>query len=497
MATQSDAANLLASQYNVVLPDPKTFSDLGNAERLVDLHRGNIRFCAEWDKWLVWDTKRWAPNIDGAIIRIAVDTIRSMYLHASKLTEAASQADEPEIREKYTAAAAALTAWGRKSESRGKIEAMAKLAEAMPGIPVAPAALDNNPWHINCENGTFNLNSMALEPHNPDDMITRLAPVAYDPDAGFELWNKFLDRILPDPDVQAFVQRALGYSITGVTTEEKLFFPYGPTGTGKSTLLRAVAAAIGDYATTADFGTFLAQDRTGRPNEDLARLNGRRFVVSVEVDQGQKMAESLIKQVSGGDVMTARFLYGQSFTFLPVFKLWLAANNRPRVRDDDDAIWRRIVQIAFDQQIPEDEQDGDVKSALADPAVAGPAVLLWLIEGCRMWKRDGLHPPESVRTTTTEYREEMNPLTEFLEESCVIHPLARSENPAMWQEYLDWAKRNMNGRALGRKNFTQRLELVANVQLHRNGQGRFWEGIGLLRHVSPSQQSMGEIDGHA
>lgn len=480
-SSSKDAADHLADEFGVVLPDSKSFSDLGNAERLIADHTDRIRFCHEWDKWLVWDACRWAPNIDGAIYRLAVQTIRGMYTHAGKLTIAAAQMDNIEARLKYVTASEALTAWARKTESRGRIEAMVFLARSLPGIPAAPSLLDRNPWQLNCRNGTLDLVHLELLPHDPADMITKLAPVDYDPDATFRAWDTFLERILPDELVRGFVQRSLGYSLTGVTTEEKLFFPYGPTGTGKSTLLRAVGAAMGDYAANTDFGTFLAQDRTGKPNDDIARLNGRRFITSIEVESGQKLAESLVKQVTGGDVITARFLYGHSFEFVPVFKLWLAANNRPRVRDDDDANWRRIIQIAFDQQIPESEQDGDVKLALADCDVAGPAVLAWLAEGCRLWQLYGLNIPDAVRATTKEYRDEMDPLADFVEEKCVLHYQARCENPSLWAAYNQWANSYNVKRPLGRKNFTQRMGTLEGVEFHRNGSGRFWQGIGLAK----------------
>jgi P4 family phage/plasmid primase-like protien len=293
------------------------------------------------------------------------------------------------------------------------------------------------------------------------------------------LWDTFLARILPDRELRAFVQRATGYSCTGDTREEALFFPHGPTATGKSTFLSAIAATLGDYAATADFETFLHRARlTGGPRNDIARLVGKRFVVSLEVDDGKHLAEALIKQLTGGDVVAARFLHKESFEFVPQLKLWLAANDRPLVRDDDDALWRRILQIPFTEQIPKAEQDPSVKARLRNPADAGAAILAWIVQGCLAWQRQGLEVPAVVRDTTAAYRKEMDPLGEFLAECCTQDPKARVKKTALWAAYQDWAKPG-GGRRLGRNKFTERLR-QRGFDEWSDGNARFWLGVGLV-----------------
>ncbi len=484
MTTPSEAVDALALTYGITIPTKASFSDLGNADRLVAFAGSIARYSHEREKWYIWDLRRWSPNSDGEIYRLATDTIKQMYKDAALLADAASKIDDIDQRQATIIASEGLAQWGRKTESRSRIEAMIFLARSRPHIPILLSELDQDPWAFNCWNGTIDLRDGSIKPHAQADLITRVSPAEYEPTATYQLFDDFINRILPDSAVREFVQRSLGYSITGMINEEKLFFPYGPTGTGKSTLLRSVGAAMGDYAATADFGTFLQQDRGGKPTSDIARLAGRRFVTSIEVDEGQKMAEALVLQLTGGDVVTARFLYGDSFEFIPTFKLWLAANNRPRVRDDNDANWRRITQIPFAVQIPEDERDSTIKQSLTDPLIAGKAILAWLVRGCQDWLAIGLSVPEPVKVTTQEYREEMNPLAEFLDECCVFHHQARCDNGPIFQEYLQWAKTNNVTRPLGRKNFTQRLERIPDIVNHRNGHGRFWEGIGLLRDTS-------------
>jgi putative DNA primase/helicase len=196
--------------------------------------------------------------------------------------------------------------------------------------------------------------------------------------------------VLPTPALRTFVQRVAGYCLTGDTSDEKFFFAHGPTGGGKSTLLGALRRTWGNYATTADFSTFTVHRHQDRPREDIARLHGSRLVVSVEVTDGTRLAEGLVKTLTGGDHVAARFLYERTFEFLPQFKLCIAANNRPTVRDDDDAMWRRLVEIPFPQSLPREERDPSVKATLMDPSIAGPAILAWAVEGAASWFVDGL-----------------------------------------------------------------------------------------------------------
>ena len=283
---------------------------------------------------------------------------------------------------------------------------MISLARSEPGIPVTPRELDSDPWLFNVVNGTIDLRTGQLREHRREDMITMLAPVVFDPKARNTIWESFLDRVLPDPALQGFVQRAAGYSVTGDCSEEVLFFPYGSTQTGKSTLLRALAKTFGDYAMTADFGAFLARDRNaGGPRNDIAAMSGKRMVVSVEVDPGQRMGEALVKQLTGGDDVRARFLFQESFEFAPTFKIWLAANDRPHVRDDDDAIWRRILQIPFDARISEEERNPAIKAHLCDPESAGAAILAWCNRGAWTGSLSALWSPtpsEPLRQSTAK-----------------------------------------------------------------------------------------------
>ena len=260
-----------------------------------------------------------------------------------------------------------------------------------------------------------------LIPHDPEHMITKILPVTYDPEANRPLWQKFIDEVTGgNDDIKKFLQVAIGYSLTGDIGEEKLFFVHGPAATGKSTFLEAIKSVMGEYSRTADFEAFLKRSNTGGPRNDIARLAGSRFVTSIEVDEGKKLAEGLVKMITGGDTISARFLYKESFEFTPQLKLFLAANHAPQVDSEDEAMWRRIVRIPFDEVIPVEKRDPALKKMLKDIVYMGPTILNWAIEGCIIWQKEGLMVPDVLKEATSKYREDMDPISEFLEERCIF-----------------------------------------------------------------------------
>src|SRR5262249_6335327 len=236
----------------------------------------------------------------------------------------------------------------------------------------------------------------------------------------------------------AFVQRWAGYCLTGDTSEEKFVLGHGATSSGKSTLLSAMRSAWGDYAAVADFTSF-TEARGDGPKEDLARLAGKRLVISIEVKDGTRLAEGLVKWLTGGDVIAARRLYERTFEFAPQFKLLLAANSRPRARDDDDAMWRRVLEVPFTQSLPEAERDSKVKATLCDPSQAGAAILAWAGWGLLAWRRVGLAIPDAVRGATTAYRAGMDPLGGFVKDAGVIEKAAWVSAHELRNSSAGWA----------------------------------------------------------
>ena len=211
----------------------------------------------------------------------------------------------------------------------------------------------------------------------------------------------------PNPETRSFLQRAAGYSLTGITDEEALLLLHGPTATGKSTFLGALRCALGDYAAFTSSDTFMARSRGGQIRNDVARLDGVRFVVASECNRGDRLDAGQLKSMTGGDVVVARYLRQEFFEFKPQCKIWMAVNDRPLVSADDGAMWRRIHEVPFTSQVCESERSAAIKNRLQDIELSGPAILRWAVDGCLAWQQRQLDPPEEVRAATLAYREQM------------------------------------------------------------------------------------------
>lgn len=443
-------------------------TDLGNAERLVDAHGPELRHVAGIG-WLAWDGRRWAPDADGAVVRAAKETVRAIYDEAARL-------EDDDARR-------ALAAHAVKSESRARLEAMVALAESEERVIAVATDLDAHPLLLNVENGTVDLATGDLRERRPKDMLTRFAPVAYEPDARDEAWERFLERTTGgDQELAGFLRRAAGYTLTGDTGEEVLFFAHGPEATGKSTLLEAKKAMLGDYAATADFETFIARRGDAGPRADIARLAGARLVTSLEVEEGKRLAEGLIKQLTGGDTVAARFLYGATFEYRPAFKLWLAANARPQVSANDGAIWRRIVQVPFVEQVPAHERDPNLKAHLKTDPGARSAILAWAVRGCLEWQRDGLAVPARVREYTADYRRENDLAAEWIEACCLLEASATTSARELRTSYEVWSEGN-GEKPVSPKAWGDALR-ARGCERARHRSGRVWRGIELAGGVT-------------
>jgi putative DNA primase/helicase len=443
------------------------FTDSGNAERLAALHNTTLRYCVPWRAWLTWDDARWARDATGEVMRLAKQTVRAFHQQAFRI------ADE-------TQRTAALK-WAIRSESAPALLNMVRLAQAHSPLPVVPADLDSDPWLLNCLNGTLDLRTGTLRPHDRADLITKLAPVAYDATAEHETWTRFLhDATDGDVGLQRFLQRAAGYTLLGRASEEVFFLIHGEGATGKSTFVSAVQKTLGDYAMTADFEAFLAKRGDAGIRNDIARLAGARLVVSIEVDEGRRLAEGLVKTLTGGDTIAARFLYGEFFEFVPQFTLVLACNHAPRVNAQDAALWRRIARIPFVHVVPPEDRDPTVKATLTDPTVAGATILRWAVDGCRAYLADGLGIPPAVSASTTAYRKESDALADFVSEHCVLDPASWESTKALRSTYADWVKETSARRPhpLSAKAFAEHLK-QHGCEPTKQDHVRGWLGIRL------------------
>ncbi len=438
-------------------PRAYNLTDLGNSERFVSDHGEDVRYCYPWSTWLVWTGARWEKDDAGRAHRLAKETVRGIY------QEAAEAGDEERRK--------ALAKHAARSESADKIRAMLELARSE--LPVAPDELDADPMLLNTKSGTIDLRTGELREHRREDLITKLAPVEYDPGAEAPAWGAFLERVLPDEELRGFVRRAAGYSASGDTSEQCLFINHGVGANGKSTFHEAAAAALGDYAMRAPTDMLLAR-RSGAVPNDVARLKGARFVSAAETEDGRRLAESLVKDLTGQDTITARFMRAEFFDFKPTHKLHLSTNHKPEIRGTDAAIWRRIRLVPWTVTIPPAEQDKKLSEKLRGE-LAG--VLAWIVRGCVEWRHEGLKAPDAVRKATGAYRSEMDVIGAFIEDCCVLRPDASALATPLYVAYKEWCEES--GEPIEKqRRFGMRLT-ERGLRREKVGGVYKWYGIGL------------------
>jgi len=470
------AAIQAASEPPPAPPDDRKLAeeprnDLGNGRRLIDRYGHDLIDVAAAG-WHVWNGRRWRPSVGQhggpgpEALRLAHDTAKMIAAEAAAITAEApplpaaaedkSQAAQ-ELRAQHRtilAKAAAHRSFGIVSGNIGKIEGMLKAAA--PYLRRTPDQLDAGPLLLNCENGTLDLgvSPPVLRPHARGDLITHLAPVAYDPEAGCDTWRNFLARILPDPDLRLFLQTWFGYCLSALTVEQRLVLAYGTGANGKTVLMNAVAHVLGDYAATVPIETFLHQGRRGGGDAtpDLARLPGRRLVVAAEPETGARLAESMVKAATGGEAIAVRHLYENQFEFLPSFKLMISANVKPSIRGQDEGIWRRVLLLPFNVFIPEAERDRHLLDRLKAEAAG---ILNWMLDGWMVYRERGLVVPDKVLAATELYRSESDSVREFLAGCTVLSPTGEITAKHLHRVYCAWAAANalepLTGAAFGRR----------------------------------------------
>jgi len=327
---------------------------------------------------------------------------------------------------------------------------------------------------LNLQNGALDLRTGKLNPHDPGRFITKLAGNYYDPTAQCLTWAAFLSRDLVDKNVIDFVRRAIGYSLTGSVGEQVLFFLHGSGANGKSVFFRAILDILGDYGKQAAPQMLMSGDR--RPTE-VADLHGARFVATVEVEEGRPLAEVLVKQITGGDRITARFMRRDFFSFDPTHKIWLAANHKPIIRGTDHGIWRRIRMVPFEVTIPASEQDPTLSDKLRSEL---PGILAWAVRGCLEWQQTGLAAPEKILRATEAYQAEMDFITGYLDERCVVNSRASVTAGNLYSDVRNWAE--LSGEKLiSHRAFSTRMKERGFATSSRDGSGRaVYFGLGLL-----------------
>jgi len=438
-------------------------SDLGNARRLVRVFGGRIRFNVSAQRWLIWDGTRWVGDEDGEIHRFAKTVPGMIKDHAAHVTD--------------TDLAKAMRKWASKSESAGALSAMVRVAETEVGVPVVASDLDQDLHLFGCSNGLVDLRNGKLYPHNRDLLITNQSPVAYNPQAKCPLWGKFLSEILNgDKEYARFLQVALGYSLTGETSEQVMFLMHGTGQNGKSTFLEVVRHVMADYARQADFNSFM-ETRNDGPRNDLARLVGARFVVASEGKARGRLDEQVVKQLTGQDTVPARFLYKEFFEFRPTGKIWLSSNHRPEIMGTDLAIWRRIKLLPFTVTIPPEKKDDDLQAKLL---AEGQGILAWMVRGAVAWYASRLPKFDLVDAATLAYRESQDIIGSFISDCCRLGGDQKCKAAEIYDAYKEWAT-NRRENPWSNRRFKEALSDRGVTQLPRKADGIWWSGIAIGR----------------
>ena len=435
-------------------------TDYGNAERLIHAHGRDLHYCYAWDEWLAWDGTRWEPDASGDVMRKAKQTVRQIWQDAADLQGTGGEA---------------LAKHAAKSESSARLTAMIKLARSEEGVPVDPSDLDRDPWALNTPGATVNLKEGNAFPPRRSDLHSKVANVPYDPDAECPRWLQFLQEIFEgDAELIDFVQRAVGYTLTGSTREQCIFILHGSGANGKGTFVETIAEALGDYAQSARADLLMNRGRSNGPSEAEAALHGARMVMTSETNSGGRFNEATVKRLTGGDTIRARRLYQQEFEFEPTHKLWFATNHKPEIQGTDYAIWRRIRLIPFNRTFGPSERDEELDEKLKEEA---PGILAWAVDGCKRWQRAGLQPPEAVQEATDSYRSEMDVLGAFLDECTVQKSNTSAQSTRLYKHYQAWCD-DAGEDAKTQREFGTRMT-ERGFERERKRDGKYYVGIGI------------------
>lgn len=399
-----------------------TDSDIANARRLAARHGADLRYTPERG-WFVWDGRRWAADEKAVQVQArAKETAVAIF-------DEVKDAPDRDVRYRHA----------KRSQSKAAIEAMIWLARSEPGIPMRLTDFDADGWLLNVANGTVNLRTGQLQQHRREDLMSNIVDVPFDRDASCELWDGFLWRVTDrNQDLYDYLRRFVGHLLAADTSEQSLHFLYGLGANGKTVFSEVLMRLLGDYAVAVSPDLIMMRRHGGIPN-DVARLRGVRAAFMNETSQGARFDEAKLKDLTGGDTLSARFLHAEFFDFRPTHRIVIRGNHKPAINGTDEGIWRRLRLVPFTVSIPEDEQDRDLLHKLETEL---PGILQWAIAGCLEWQRDGLKPPDIITDAVRAYRQESDVLGHFIDEACEVRPLAQVKSSAFFSAYQGFCERS-------------------------------------------------------
>lgn len=414
------------------------------------------RYVAAWGRWLVWDGQRWRTE----------DTLAATDLIRSVCRQTALRADNPKVAAKLASA--------------GTVSGVERLARADRRHAATTDEWDADPWLLNTPGGVVDLKTGRKRANERSDRMTKITTAT--PDGECPQWTAFLSDVTGgDVELQTYLQRMVGYCLTGATSAHALFFLYGTGANGKSVFANVISTILGDYAATASMDTFV-ETRGDRHPTDLAGLRGARFVTAIETEQGRRLNESKVKAITGGDKISARFMHKDFFEYTPQFKPVIVGNHKPAIRNIDEAMRRRLHMIPFTVTIPPDRRDPRLTEKLL---AERDGILAWAVAGCLAWQREGLKPPACVQAATEEYFEAEDALGRWIDERCVREVNAKSLTAELFTDWKQWAE--ASGEFIGSQRRFSDLLITRGIEKWRNSAGvRGFQGIGLKYQSAPS-----------
>lgn len=449
-----------------------SYDDTGNAERLRDKFGENIRYNYTSRLWMYYDGRHW-KNDDTGRMKILTDKVAES-IKKEKLFK--SEGIDPDDMEKYR--------YRHWKDTRNHNKKVNMLKECEHLLPVTNETFDKDFDLFNTQNGYLNLKTGELKEHDKQQYFTKISNVEYTDKSDCPKWEEFLNDIfLGNQELIKFIQRAVGYSLSGYTTEQVLMVLYGNGRNGKSVFLDILNEIFGNYATNIQPQAIMASKTQSDASPEIAKLDGARLVTTTEPNEGERFDEGLIKQLTGGDRVSARKLYENEFEFTPQFKLWMATNHKPYVRGRDDGIWRRFVIIPFEKQIPIEEIDRDLINKLKKEL---PAIMKWCVDGFLEWQRIGLSEPAIIKEQRDEYRTEMDSTEAFIEECCNIDATKYVKTSELFKAYDMWARQNHQYKMSNRK-FRSEMEKKFSV---KKSSSEYYQGIEINNDSYPNKFSL-------
>ena len=455
---------------------PPHLSDLGNAIRFGQEFSDILKYVPQWKSWFYYNKKNgiWQIDLDGGAMRCAKRIPYILRKHAEKVDNEKTKAN--------------FLKWAKTSESEKGLNSMIRLAQSELDLILPHTEIDANLWEVAFANGTaINLKSGVVRKIIPEDFFSTTLAAEYNPQAKCPQWEKFLHEIMKgDKELIRFIQRVIGWCLTGDVSEQCFFILYGTGANGKSTFLNTILAMFGDYGRQANPNSFMSLKNESPIRSDIVRLRGVRFIATSETEEHQKLSESFIKQWTGGEQISTRDLHVKQLEFTPQGKIFLATNHKPKIYGNDHAIWRRVILFPFKRTFLDAEKDIELPNKLK-AELSG--ILNWALEGCFEWQKHGLMRPESVNVAVNSYREEMDVIGSWLEDSCEIVPEQKELIAKLHENYKEWAK-NSAEYVVTRKEFTRKMldrgyDKVQTTDRIKQEKGWFIKGVFLKNKANP------------